>query len=98
MDEGKLRLQEGRGQRAKALLENELLKESFEHLELSLMSAWRETSPDEHERREDAWRSLKLLNKLQEHLRRHVTTGQAAGKELLRIKDPTLLERITRNV
>ncbi len=86
MDEGKLRNQESRGERAKLLLENELLKEGFEKIHEALIQSWKESKPDEKERRDDAWRSLKLLEKLQSELTRIVRTGKDAKTRLLEIK------------
>lgn len=93
MDEMGLRKAAERGPRAKALLDNELLKEVFEKIEQTLMDEWKNTSSEDAQRREDAWRSFKLLEGLHGHLTRIVTTGDAAAKELLRIKNPSLLER-----
>ena len=94
MDEHKLRRQEARGARAQELLKNELLVTAFESLESELSEAWRKTTPNESQRREDAWRSLKLLEKLKSGLERHVTTGKTAGKQLTEIKNPSRVRQI----
>jgi hypothetical protein len=83
-----------RGDRAKALLNNELLNEAFERLEAKIMEEWKGTDPEDRERREDAWRSLKLLQNLTSQFRRIVTTGEAASKELVRIKKESLLKKV----
>lgn len=94
MDEGKLRIQMDRGQRAKALLDNELLTGAFESIETSLHYAWKTSRAGDELAREDIWRSTQLLTNLKECLTRHVTTGEAAGKELLRIEKESKLRKI----
>lgn len=94
MDEGKLRDQAERAERAKRLLEDELLNEAFAKLDTALMKAWKESPPSEPERREDAWRCVKLLEKLQGELNHIVYTGKDARKRLLELKDPSLIERL----
>jgi hypothetical protein len=94
VDEFKLRRDVERGAKAKALLENDLLRESFEGLELSLVEAWRNTGADEAQRRDDAWRSLKLLEKLKKGLEKAVTDGDYSAKKLLDIKSKTIIEKV----
>lgn len=91
--EDKLRIDQQRGVRAKALLDNELLKESFDAIEKELMVEWRKTAPEDQQRREDAWRSLKLLENLQSGLKRIVLTGEHSGRELLKIQKPSIFKR-----
>lgn len=93
MDEGKLRQAADRGLRAKTLLENEMLQEAFSAIEAALLDEWKSTVAGEDQRREDAWRSFKLLGSLKGYLSKHVSNGSAAAKELVRIKDPSFLER-----
>jgi hypothetical protein len=93
MEEMALRKAAERGPRAKALLDNDLLKEAFEKIEQTLMDDWRNTSSEDNQRREDAWRTFKLLQNLRGHLGRIVTNGDAAAKELLRVKNPSIIER-----
>lgn len=93
MDEGKLRLAADKGLKAKALLENEILKEAFATIENALMQEWKETRSEDSLRREDAWRSYKLLNGLKSYLNRLVSTGEASTKELLQVKNPSILKR-----
>lgn len=91
MDLGKLHKQRDRALKAKTLLENELLVEGFEALELSLTEAWKKSKPGDTARREDAWRSLQLLELLKKALESHVRTGEFAEKQLLEIKKPSKL-------
>lgn len=92
--ENKLHIDAQRGERAKSLLSNELLTESFEKIERLLMDDWKTTDPEDSRRREDAWRSLKLLHNLQEQLKRVAITGEASSKELLKIKSQSLLKKV----
>jgi hypothetical protein len=91
--EDKLRMDQERGAKAKALLNNELLQEAFSSIEKALLSEWRQTAPDDNQRREDAWRSLKLLENLQSSLKRTVLTGEHSSKELLKMKNPSIFNR-----
>lgn len=93
MNEGLLRQQKERGARAQALLKNELLTEAFTAIELTLVTAWENTGADESQRREDAWRSLKLLKKLKASIESHVTTGKHAEKQLIEVNNPSKLRK-----
>jgi len=98
VDEFKLRRQEERGARVGELLKNQYLVEAFQSLETELTEAWKKTGPNESQRREDAWRSLKLLDKLKSGLERQVTTGKTAGKQLLEIKTPSKIRQLVERV
>lgn len=93
MNEDKLRLAADKGLKAKALLSNELLQEAFKSIEDALMADWQETHSEDAQRREDAWRSYKLLCSLKSYLSRLVSTGEASTKELLQVKNPSLIKR-----
>lgn len=95
-DEGKLNLQRERGDRAKRLMEDPLLQEGFANIEAALIKAWKGSAADETLRREDAWRSLKLLEKLRTGLVVAMSDGQKAGAELLRIEAERKLSRLFR--
>lgn len=94
MEEYKLRQQQERGVRAKHLLENELLNEAFEGIENDLMKAWQNSMASDELGREDVWRCYQLLKNLREALKRHVITGDGAGKELLHIQDKSKLRKV----
>lgn len=93
-DELKLRKQAERGARAEALLNNDLLQEAFDKIESALMDEWRNTGAEDGQRREDAWRSHKLLQNLKGYLKKVVIDGAAANKQLLQIKQPTLVDKV----
>ena len=44
MDEGKLRSEQSRGERAKALMRDPLITEAFDTLEEKYVSAWKDSS------------------------------------------------------
>ena len=87
----KLLIDRDRGQKAKALLDNPLLKEAFESIEAELIEAWKTngasmTQPDDRmtrqlgpEGRERAWQSYQMLMKVKAHLERVVLNGKTAG-------------------
>ena len=87
MDEHKRIAERERGARAKILLEDDLLDAAFIDIESALTKAWRDSSSGEVQRREDAWRSLRLLEKLRGTLEHHVNTGKLAEMELLKAGD-----------
>lgn len=93
-DEGKLRRQHDRGERAKQLMQNELLTEAFDEIEKAIMERFKESRADEKELREDAHRSIRLLSHIKGHLKHVMVTGEAARKELLNIKDPSKIKRM----
>lgn len=80
-----LREQIDRGNHVQALLEDKHLVQALEAMETALLHEWRNTPPDNGQRREDAWRSLRLLDNLKNGLAKHVLTGQTAAKELLNL-------------
>lgn len=53
-----------RGVQAERLLTDPLMQETFQVIEEQLLKEWRATAADDAQRREDAWRTLKLLDKL----------------------------------
>ena len=74
-----------RAGKAKALLENELLKEAFSTLEAGYLKAWRETSARDVEAREAYFRAVNQLAKVQEHLQMVVQNGSVAQADLNRL-------------
>lgn len=96
-DEGKLRDQQTRGERAKLLLNNDLLLEAFKSIDETLEKEWRSSKAGEQQLREDVWRSQKLMESIRKHIEKHVYTGEAAGKELARIKGKPTLSKVLNN-
>lgn len=71
-----------RGQRARELLENTLLKEAFSVLETELTDVWKATKTNQAEVREEAWITLRALHRLEGILTTWVNGGKIAIAEL----------------
>ena len=71
-----------RGARAKALIDNELLAESFSRLEADYIAAWRITPARDTDARERLWQAVNVLGKVREHLARVAADGKLAHREL----------------
>jgi hypothetical protein len=90
-DEIKLHQDAARASRAKLLLENELLIESFKALEAAYTEAWRNTTIDDVTGREKLFLAINVVGKVRDHLNSVITNGVLAQKELDQIA--TLAER-----
>ena len=84
MDDDKTQKAISRGARAKALLDNDLLSESFDKLEGNYLDAWKATSPLQTDVREKVWVAFQLVGKMREQLRTVVDGGKIAQAELNR--------------
>lgn len=71
-----------RGNRASALLQDELLNEAFDRLEAEYFKGWKDSKPDDEKGRERAFVAISLLNGLRGHLRRVMETGHLAQQDL----------------
>lgn len=85
-DEGKLRVQHDRGERAKRLLENELIVEAFEKIEAEITESWRNSAVDEAEKRHNAYLMGLLLERFKQHFRVIVAGGEKAQIDLLQLE------------
>jgi len=81
-DELALRQRRERGERAKRLMNDELLVEAFEAVEAYYMGAWRGSAALDVEMRERAHISVNLLDDLKRHLTRVAIEGVAAANAL----------------
>lgn len=81
-DENALIRANGKGIRAKQLLENELLVEAFKSLEDAYTLAWRGTSITDVVAREKIFLAVNVVGKVREHLARVVIDGKLAQTEL----------------
>lgn len=70
-----------RGQQAREVIENPLYQEALAAIKDGLMNAWNDTLPEEQQRREECWRSLKVLGTLERELSHHMMTGQLATEQ-----------------
>jgi len=69
-----------RENRARNLLNDPLYNEAFDTLAEELHNTWYNSSVTEVESREQAWLSLRLLERLRLHLTSIVETGEMAKK------------------
>lgn len=93
-DEAKLRQQVDRGERAKRVLENELVIEAFEKLEQTIVDSWKGSRADEEKQRDNAYVMYRLLQNFKQQFKAAITNGEVARKELLRIQDESKLKRV----
>ena len=70
-----------RGRQAQDILDSEIYKGAYESISEGLYSAWVNTLPEEKERREECWRTLKLLGTLERELGQHMVTGKMASEQ-----------------
>ncbi len=82
VDGEKLQAARERGSKAEALLRDESLQGAFKALDEAYQAIWRNTAPDEHEVRERAWASLKVLDDVRNQLLSVVRNGAVAHAEL----------------
>lgn len=75
-----------RANKAKALLESELLKEAFAAVEKSLLEAIRMSKPDEKEARERLYHALGVSEGVQGMLRGWLGNGQIAAQVIEKMK------------
>lgn len=65
-----------REEKAKALLEDELLQEAFETLRNELLARWEHSTTSEGDAREQIWLGLQLLQRIRRHLESILETGE----------------------
>jgi len=70
-----------RGRQAQDILDSEIFKGAFDSISDSLHNAWLDTLPEETNRREECWRTLKLLGTLERELGQHMITGKMATEQ-----------------
>jgi hypothetical protein len=80
--ENKLAAAIERGARAKAVLENDLLREAFDKLEDDYTAAWKTWPAADTAGRERLWQAVNVLGKVRGHLARVVADGRLAQREL----------------
>lgn len=79
-DDGKLREDTARASQARAVLENPLVREAFEHIDSTLIERWKSCSdPDTAEEIRQQYKSLLAFKRLFEVL---VSKGTQAASEL----------------
>jgi hypothetical protein len=86
LNEAAAREAQDRAHRAKLLINDPLLAQAFADIEETLIASWRDSTSDRLPLREDAWRSLKLLEKLKGALEKHIRDGSVAERDLLELQ------------
>lgn len=81
-DELSLRRDADRAAKAKALLESDLLAESFATLRAEYIKAWEATSPRDQDARERLWTATTVLTKVRGHLDSVISNGKIAMAQL----------------
>ena len=71
---------EQREARAKSLLSDELFNEAFTTLETDIKDTWYRTSLNDTKAREQAWLSLRLLERIRLHLTSIIESGDMTRK------------------
>ena len=70
--------QEQRERRAQSLIDDELLKESFDVLKEDLINRWSNSGSTDLEARESIWLAMRLLDRIRSHLMSIIDTGHMA--------------------
>ena len=70
--------QEQRERRAQALIDDELLNEAFDALKEDLMNRWSNSGSTDLEARESIWLAIRLLERIDGHIKSIVETGHMA--------------------
>jgi hypothetical protein len=79
----KLELMKSRAARAKALADDDLLKEAFATLEAEYIKAWKEQfHARDTDARERMWHAVQVIGKVQQHLHTVIDKGKVADKQL----------------
>lgn len=80
--ENKLRKEISRGSRAKELFEDPLLQEAFSLIRQDMHNVWQNSKIDDINAREEAYRLLGLMDKVEKHILHALETGKMASKML----------------
>jgi len=86
MDQTKLSKEISRGEKAKLLLEEPLLKEAFEILKIEYKEALLQTKHDEDAVRKVLWQAYHITDKVENHLRTVMDTGKLAAQQIQQLK------------
>ena len=82
INEATLTAEIARASRANILVNDELLNESFQHLEKLYYAEWLRTAPEQREHREHLYVAIRVLTQVQGHLRKVITDGSKAAEDL----------------
>jgi len=93
MNEGKVRESMERGEKAAALLRNELLQEAFNQLETDFIQAWKSSSVEDSQNRERLYMLCQNLSALRGYLEGVVTDGKLAKAQLDELQNRIKFEK-----
>lgn len=93
MNEGKVRESMERGEKASALLRNELLQEAFSQLETDFIQAWKASSVEDSQNRERLYMLCQNLSALRGYLEGVVTDGKLAKAQLDELQNRVKFEK-----
>lgn len=82
MNEGKLRQEVERGNKAEQLLKNEIFTETFNVLHQRYIDELVSTKSDESEKRERLYNAVRALQHVKEHIESVATTGTMAAQQI----------------
>lgn len=82
-----------RGEKAAALLRNELLQEAFSQLETDFIQAWKASSVEDSQNRERLYMLCQNLSALQGYLESIVTGGKLAKSQLDELQNRVKFEK-----
>ena len=86
MDHNKLASEVSRGEKAKLLLDEPLIKEAFETLKKGFQDAILNTKHNEDEARRALWQAYHLTDRVENHLRTVMETGKLAATQINQLK------------
>ena len=86
MDHNKLASEVLRGEKAKLLLDEPIIKEAFETLKKEFQEAILNTKHGEDAARTTLWQAYHLTDKVENHLRTVMETGKLAAQQINQLK------------
>ena len=86
MDHNKLASEVSRGEKAKLLLDEPIIKEAFETLKKEFQEAILNTKHGEDAARTTLWQAYHLTDKVENHLRPVMETGKLAAQQINQLK------------
>jgi hypothetical protein len=95
-EERELRANVHRAERARLILEDEMVVDAFDSIETALRDAIRESTLGQTQEREDAYRMMRLLDSFKGAFTKYLEDGKVADYRIAEIKDKrrTLMDRI----
>lgn len=86
MDQNKLASEVSRGEKAKLLLDEPIIKEAFKTLKKEFQEAILNTKHGEDAARTTLWQAYHLTDKVENHLRTVMETGKLAAQQINQLK------------